>query len=1118
MSDLRQWLKSLGLDCYAEVFAKNNIDSKTLADLTEQDLAALGVSLGHRKRLLGAVPGDHLSSPKISRHEGARSRQNLRAERRHLTVAFYDLVGSAALAAQLDPEDLREILHEFQSICSDAIRRYDGHIAQFLGDRVLTYFGFPRAHEDDAERAVRAALQAIVSASKFATRGGQMHEIRIGIATGLVVVGDLIGDGSGREFELIGEAPNLAARLLELAEPNQILVAPSTRKLLGDLFEFEDLGDQRIKGFDQQVHLWRAIRPSSVSSRFEARHPAHLTRLIGRDTELKLLREHYLRAKNGQGRMIVISGEPGIGKSRLTLALTQSISEDCRLISFQCSSYHTNSAWYPIVHFLQRAAGITPETSHSLQLDRLEEFVRQILGKNDEFVALLAALLSIPTGARYAPLELTPQQQKNRTFAAVLTLLEAQTKQQPVLLVFEDVHWIDPTSFELLKRIRDRIAHWRMLAVISARSDFGLSWAEHPHATNLAIKRLGRQDVTAMIDSMNAEASLPPAVIEQIIAKAEGLPLFVEEITNAVVEDANRKLTAGQQSLDVQSTFMVPATLHESLMARLNLAAQMKTVAQIASVIGREFSLKLLNAVAKLPERSVRAAVDRLLQSGLLVQTSESNSQTFMFKHALVQDEAYASLLRADRRAIHIRTAEALCGDLADVAKAAPEIVAHHYTQAGQIMPAIDYWARAGRLAGERFAFAEAGTHLQIALKLLAEVPEGLQRDEVELQLQHALGNVLIASKGFGATETGFAFRRSLELCRKFEGSPQTVTVINGIIGVHLMREEFEQARILAEGLVARGEKRQDAPQQLMGHRAFGMSLFYMGNFVDACDHLRAAIELYNATPLPPLATVFSQDQKATAQAYLALAFILRGDIRRGLELGHDAAAYAERLRHPHSLAYVLAFLAGAYVLCNEPDAARPIAERTIAISTEHGFPLWLAGARLMRGWTLVEQGDTEQGLEEIRHSMVALEATGALSWVQFARYLLAQALAKAGQFRDAAQLVDQTLAALAGTSGRWCEAELHRLRGDLLLRCDAFAAAEACYEDAIAVAERQGARLWQLRAANGLAACWHVQGKTLQAHDRLARLCASFDESIAGADLERAKALLDATDSDNTK
>jgi predicted ATPase len=374
------------------------------------------------------------------------------------------------------------------------------------------------------------------------------------------------------------------------------------------------------------------------------------------------------------------------------------------------------------------------------------------------------------------------------------------------------------------------------------------------------------------------------------------------------VEDANRKLAEGRQSLDVQSAFLVPATLHESLMARLNLAAQMKTVAQIASVIGREFSLKLLNAVAKLPERSVRAAVDRLLQSGLLVQTSESNSQTFMFKHALVQDEAYASLLRADRRAIHIRTAEALCGDLADVAKAAPEIVAHHYTQAGQIMPAIDYWARAGRLAGERFAFAEAGTHLQIALKLLAEVPEGLQRDEVELQLQHALGNVLIASKGFGATETGFALRRSLELCRKFEGSPQTVTVINGIIGVHLMREEFEQARILAEGLVARGEKQHDAPQQLMGHRAFGMSLFYMGNFVDACDHLRAAIELYDATPLTPLATVFSQDQKATAQAYLALAFILRGDIRRGLELGHDAAAYAERLRHPHSLAYVLAF------------------------------------------------------------------------------------------------------------------------------------------------------------------------------------------------------------------
>ncbi len=1118
MNDLRQWLESIGLGRYGDVFADNDIDREVLPDLSDQDLAKLGVSLGHRKKLLRAIP-EYCSSPPQPAIPGADTAQltrdaNLRPERRHLTVVFCDLVGSTALSAQLDPEDLREILHEFQSCCSDAIRRYEGHVARFSGDGVLAYFGFPSAHEDDAERAVKAALQMVESVSALATRVGQKLEVRIGIATGLVVVGDLIGDGSAREFALVGEAPNLAARLQALASPNQILVAPSTRRLLGGLFEFADLGDHRIKGLDHQVRVWRVVRPGSVASRFEARQSAHLTPLIGRDAELNLLHEQYLHAKRGHGRLTVISGEPGIGKSRLTMALRQRLSgEAYRLISFQCSSYHTSSAWYPVVHLLERAAGITPDTTPSLKLDRLEAFVSQFIGKNDEVVALLATLLSIPTGARYAPLDLTPQQQKNRTFAAILTLLEAQTKQQPALLVFEDVHWIDPTSLELLERIRDQVPNWRMLAIILVRPEFDLSWAEQPHTTKLVINRLDREDLASMVESLAIDALLPRTIIDQIVAKADGVPLFVEEITKAVLEAADRKSTEARRLLDFQSTLTVPDSLHESLMARLDLAAPMKTVAQIAAVIGREFSLELLNAVAALPERDVSAAVDRLLESGLLLRSGEPERQTLTFKHALVQDEAYASLLRDERRTLHIRTAEALCGDLAHIGKAAPEVVAHHYTQAGRIKLAIDYWVKAGRQASERFAFVESSTHLQIALKLLAEVPASPQRDELELQLQHALGNVLIAVKGFGAAETGQAFGRALELCQKFEGSPQTTTIINGIIGVHLMRDEFEQARTLAQGLLTRTGRQDEAMQRLMGHRAFGMSLFYIGELTAACDHLRSAIELYDATPQGPLAMVFSQDQKATAQAYLALSSVLLGDINGGLALGHDAVAYAEHLRHPHSLAYVLAFLAGAYVLCDKPAAVQPIAERTIALSAEHGFPLWLAGCQLMHGWTQVELGNAERGLAEIRHGMDALEATGALTWVQFARYLLAQALAKTAQPRDAAKLVEQTLAALRGTSGRWYEAELHRLRGDLMLaRNEAPMAAEACYEEAITIADRQGSRLWQLRATNSLAALWHAQGKNSQAYSRLAALCARFVEGIASPDLERAKTLLAAT------
>jgi class 3 adenylate cyclase/predicted ATPase len=1108
MSDLRQWLESLGLGRYADAFTQNDIDRETLPDLTDHDLTMLGLSLGHRKKLLSAILECQRSVPLPACETDAASK----LERRHLTVVFCDLVGSTALSTQLDPEDLREILHEFQNRCAEAIRRYEGHIARFSGDGVLAYFGFPSAHEDDGERAVRSALQMIEQVSTISTRAGQKLAVRIGIATGLVVVGDLVGEGLNREFVLVGEAPNLAARLQALAGPNQLLIAPGTRRLLGGLFEFADLGEHGLKGFDQPVRVWRVVGSATVASRFEARQSADLTPLVGRDAELNLLHQQYLRAKRGQGSVTVISGEPGIGKSRLTIALRQHLAdEDHRLISLQCSSYHTTSAWYPVIHLFERAAGIAPDAAPSHKLESLASLVEHWVGKNDEILVLLATLLSIPAEGLYTPLELTPQQQKIRTFTAILKLLEAQTQARPVLLVFEDVHWIDPTTLELLERIRVQVSTWQLMILVLVRPEFKLSWADEPNTTMLAIKRLESSKVASMVESLAVDALLPRTIIEQIVAKADGVPLFVEEITRAVIDAAERKSTEARRLLDFQSSLTVPDTLHASLMARLDLAAPMKIVAQIAAVIGREFSLELLNAVASLPEKEVLAAVDRLLEAGLLLRSGGPHGQTFTFNHALVQDEAYASLLRTERRGLHIRTAQALCGDLADLGRAVPEVIAHHYTQAGEIKSAIDYWVAAGRQASQRFAFVEASAHLQNALNLLTQMPTSPKRDQLELQLQHALGNALIAVKGFGAAETSQAFGRALALCQTIEDSPQTITVINGIIGVHLMREEYERARTLAKGLLVRNGRPNEAMQLLIGHRTFGMSLFYMGELLPACEHLQAAIALYNANPQGPLPMVFSQDQKATAQAYLALASVLLGDIGGGLALGDAAVAYAEQLRHPHSLAYVLAFLAGAHVLCDQPDAARPLTERTIALAAEHGFPLWLAGCRLMHGWTEVELGDPERGLAEIRHSTSALEATGAATWVQFARYLMAQALAKTGQLEDAAQIIDLTLRALHETNGRWIEPELHRLRGDLLGR-QSPGTAEQAYEAAIKVAERQGARLWQLRAANGLASLWQGQGHRVQARTRLASFYTTLDTNIAGTDLERAKALLAAT------
>jgi class 3 adenylate cyclase/predicted ATPase len=1030
----------------------------------------------------------------------------VKADRRHLTVLFCDVVGSTQLSTQLDPEDLREVLHQFQRCCGEAIARYDGHIARYMGDGILAYFGFPQAHEDDAERAVNAALAMLEAVSALRFQRAPAIKIRVGIATGLVVVGDLIGEGPSREFALVGEAPNLAAWLQQHADPNQILVAPSTRRLIGELFQLADLGEHEVKGHERQVRVWKVLRASAVPSRFEARRSATVTALMGRESELGKLRHLYQLAKRGKGQLVLLSGEPGIGKSRLIMTLRNEFAQECRTLSFQCSSYHTSSAWYPVIRYLEDAAEIGSDATPESKLEKLSDLVdRHLKEQRDSVVPLLAALLSIPTGDRYSPLELVPQQQKDRTFAALLALFQAQARQQPTMFVFEDIHWIDPTSLELLERLRDRVKSWRMLVILSFRAERDLAWPEQPYIVALAVKRLEPAQVVSMVESLAGAGGLSRKLVEQIVAKTDGVPLYVEEVTQAVLE-AGRQEGEGPGS---QPIVTVPATLHESLMARLDQASS-KTIAQIASAIGREFSLRLLQAIAQMPRREVRAAIDRLLGSGLLLQSDNAAEQIYAFKHALVQEEAYASMLRDERRQLHVRIAEALCGKFVDIAESSPELVAHHYTKAADIRPAIDCWLKAGRQASKRSAFVEATTHFQIALKLLAELPADLQRDELELQVQHALASALIASKGFGAPETTQAFRRALELCRTFDNSPQVYAVLNGMVAVHMMCAEFELSRKVAQELLTRARTQSDPTPIMMGHRVLGMSQFVIGELAAAREELQNALKLYDVTRHAPLAVVFSQDFKATAQAYLALTAVLQGEISRGLADGREALAHAERLRHPHSICYVLPFLAGAYLVAGRAAEAHPIAERAIVLSGEYGFPQWSAGGLMLRGWARLDQGNIDDAVADIRDSIGALEATGTLIWVQFARFLFAEALARSGQARLATELVDQILIQISSTSGRWYEAELHRLRGDLLLGLRDPAAAEAAYETAIAVAKRQGARLWELRATNALGAMLCDQARMSELNERLGSLYAGFEQGLVTSDLSKARMLLD--------
>ena len=1104
MTDLQHWLEEIGLAQYADLLVRNDIDWEVLPELTEQDLEKLGVSLGHRKKLLKAIQVSCAASqfPPQSVEKQPTPAAAPSAERRHLTVLLCDLVGSTSLSTRLDPEDLGKILVAFQRCCDSAIRRYGGQIARLMGDGILASFGFPTAHEDDAERAVKAALEMVESISALTIPIAKRLEVRIGIASGLVVVGDLMGEGAAREFALVGDAPNLASRLQTLAEPGQILIAPRTRLLLGGLFKFADLGDHNLKGFERPIHVWRVLAAGSASSRFEARTSFELTPLVGRQAELRLLDKAYGKAKRGKGQIVLISGEAGMGKSRLILALRTRLAEErYGFIPFQCSSYHTTSALHPIIHYLEQAAAISRDSATAVKLNALEDLVRRTTEQTELIVPPLAALLSIPAGDKYPRRELSPEQLKNQTFSALLGLLQASAERQPAILVFEDVHWADPTSLELLERIRDNVKGWRMLVVVSHRPNHILPWAEQPHVTSLTVNRLQRTQVSSMVQSLTKGRLLPRTTIDQILAKTDGVPLFVEEITKAVLENAVGGSNEGGSG--TQSTLLVPDTLHDSLMARLDQLAPVKTVAQIAAVIGRDFSFELLKATSAFSERDVQSAIDRLLLSGLVFQSSHVGGQRFSFKHALLRDEAYASILHDQRRKLHGTIAEVLCREFPEIAATAAEIVAQHYAEAGKAKLAIDYWIEAARQASARSAFVEASTHLQMALNRLVDLPAEVERDNLELELQRSLGNAFAAAKGFAAAETVEAYKRALELCNNAQSSEQRFAALNGIIAFHITRGDFEQSRRLAEDLLILADQQEDPMPKLMGHRALGQALFLIGELVPARDHLGNSLKLYDAAHHGALAPLFSQ-------TYLTLAFTLLGEIDRGLAFGQAAVDLAEQLRHPHSLCNALAFQAGAHVLCGDPEAAYPVAERTVALASEHAFALWLAGGRMLRGWASCNLGNAEEGLPELRRSVKALEATGALIWVQFARYLLTQAFAKAGQLSDGLKLVDQTLLTIAGTSGRWYEAELHRLKADLLVSTGGSeAAAEACYERAMAVAMRQGALLWQLRASNALAGLWFTQGKIAEARALLAPLAARFDEKIMIPDLQRAKALL---------
>ena len=1111
--DLGGWLRSLSLEQYEAIFRENAIDDTVLPDLTDQDLEKLGVLLGHRRRLLRAIANfQNTEKGAAAVAPPAAPVAQDTAERRQVTVMFSDLVGSTALSARMDPEDLREVIAAYHKCVAEIVRRFGGFVAQYLGDGVLVYFGYPQAHEDDAERAVRSGLELIEGVSGLNTRASLQS--RVGIATGLVVVGDRVDAGGSHERGIIGETPNLAARLQGIAEPNMVVVAESTRKLLGNLFELQDLGARELKGIAGRVRAWAPLRASSVESRFEALHASGLTTLVGREEESELLLRRWARAKNGEGQVVLLSGEAGIGKSRLTASLLESVAaEPHTRLRYFCSPQHTDSALYPIVRQMERAAGLAHDDSPQARLDKLDALLAKT-STSAQDAALFAEMLSLANDGRYPGIELTPQQRRQRTLEALTAQMEALTRASPVLMVFEDAHWTDPTSLEVFGRAVDQIRTVRVLLIVTFRPEFDPPWIGRPHVTALTINRLGQRDIDAVIDCVIGNKLLPANVRQDIIERTDGVPLFVEEMTKAVLEAGAER--GPEVAASVPSPGLgVPATLQASLMARLDrLGAATKGVAQIGAAIGREFSYELAASVGELTEERFQDALQRLVDAGLVFQRGAPPTAEYLFKHALVQDAAYGTLLRRTRQQLHARIAASLEARFPDRIAREPEALARHFSEAQQPDRALGYWLTAGERAIRRSANQEAIGHLTTGLAQLAQLPDTADRTRQELALQRLLGQANFAVRGLAAVETDRAFSRARELCVATDDDQSIIPVLFGIILVEWGSAQFAKAETTANEIFQRAERTGDTGAGIAADFAVAATSLQSGNNLPRARwHYDSAISSYrdvDAAAAHRFAYDYSIELGAFSFVYAGWCSWLLGYPDQSLRLIEESITVGERVRHDYSRSRVLYCKSVVHAFRREWAPVEECAVASIAVAQERGLGMMVAVARIM--WTAARamHEPSNEAVAEIRQAIRTYRATGTRLHSTHHLILLTQALAACGHYGEGLAAVREAAALVEETGERYVEAEIRRLEGNLLLAENGWAEAEACYVKALEVARAQEARSLELRAATSLARLWGERGRSAEARDLLAPVYGWFTEGFDSADLKEAKALLD--------
>jgi len=1117
--ELGGWLRKLGLEQYEAAFREHEIDNAVLPKLTAEDLKEIGVGpVGHRRKLLEAIAAlrsEDSGSPSCGVIPDNDQPAADSAERRHVTVVFSDVVGSTALSARMDPEDLRELITAYQACVTETVRRFGGYVAKYLGDGVLVYFGYPVAHEDDAERAVRAGLAVIDAITKLAT--AEPLQVRVGVATGLVVVGDLVGSGQAQERGIVGDTPNLAARLQSIAGPNTVVIAEATRKLVGNLFELRELVPRELKGIAGPVRAFAALRASSVESRFEAMHPGGLSALVGREEELELLLRRWARAKAGEGQVVLLSGEPGIGKSRLTAALMEDLAAEphTRLRNF-CSPQHTDSAFYPIIGHFERAAGFAHGDTPQTKLDKLDAMLGQTSTSKQD-AALLADMLSVPSDGRYPALDAAPEQRRQKTLEVLGRQIETLARSNPVLMIFEDAHWSDPTSLEVLGRIVDQITKSRVFMIVTFRPEFEAPWVGQPHVTALAINRLGGRDVDSLIDRVLGNHRLPTNVRKDIIERTDGVPLFVEEMTQAVLEAGGAQEAMQMVAAVPVPALAVPASLQASLMARLDRLGPAKELAQIGAAIGREFPHALLAAVVRQPDAALSSSIDRLIQAGLLFRRGMPPHATYLFKHALVQDAAYGTLLREPKRALHARIAEALQSQFADIAEAQPELMARHYTDAGLIEKAAALWGKAGLRSIDRSALVEALDQLTRALAQITALPgkPALRREEIKLQV--AVLYPLQHVKGQGAPALKAAAERAILLVEQAEAlgeAPEDPLLLflalSTLTGTYLTAFDGPRACEGASRLLALAEKQKDMLPVVFARCRLGVALVEMGDFAQGLVHLRA-IALYDPLEDRQMARLRSQDIRQAALVYRSRAQWALGFREAALTDADRALNHARDTGHAGTLMLALAPVCLTKLLNGDYVAAKNLSDQLIQLAEEKGSIFWKSAGMLRRATVLVSIGRASEALGIFTTAIPAMRSTGTTIYMPVWLSYLAKAYGELGQFNDAWRCIEEAKMLLETTKEQWYEAELHRIAGEIALmpsEPDA-AKAQTHFERSLAIARGQQARSWELRAATSLARLWRDHGKLVDAKQLLAPVFGWFTEGFDSFDLKQANALL---------